>query len=821
MLRGHTIMFKEIGNLQSGLRRAQIRWRDCSWLVSGAGGLVSLLGIAVLAGWAVRVPALIHGRPGIDTIPPSGALGFLLCGMGLAAAAMGGNRWAMLCGGSVALLGGTHLIGHLFGAPPVVDSLLYRIFSVQSLAAPGGMPPGGAAAFFAAGAGIVAAASPLPERWRFLVLGTAGAVVAATGILAWTGYIVQVDASWDAGLAKGMPGMATIGFALVGGCIAVLGVITQHDRTQPVQPSDSATPRSIAAVTPLTPALPILGIGLLLISILVFLWSVQRARQADDSVRHTLDVIIVLNRIEKALANKETGYRGFVITGQERFLEPYYRGRIDFAASFGAAKQLTADNPELQRHLATVLSLSERWDDFAQTLIGLRQGVAGASRARALVSQGTGQSLIDGLRAEMDQAASLEVRLLAERKRREIATRTVLTIALLLCVVGGMLASMSQFLLTRKLESQRLALVAEIARRAAAEERFRILLDQAPQPIIVSDAAGRIVEANAGTAVEFGYGREELIGQSGAMLIPARHQAARAECQKEILAERKERSLGPDLICVRKDGSEFPAVARVSPVQTLDGPRFITSLVNISERKQIEDDLKRANLAFEAANTELEAFAYSVSHDLRQPLRGMTGFAQILLEDFGPQLPPQAQEYLGRIQRASTRMGQLIDDLLTLSRISRDELRRVPVNLSVLAAEVLDDLRKAEPERQVECLVAEGLEVSGDARLLRVLLNNLLGNAWKFTLRTALPRIEFGADSGNAAQAFLVRDNGAGFDMAYADKLFGAFQRLHDSHEFPGTGIGLAIAQRIINRHGGRIWAEGKVGQGATFYFTV
>ncbi len=232
-------------------------------------------------------------------------------------------------------------------------------------------------------------------------------------------------------------------------------------------------------------------------------------------------------------------------------------------------------------------------------------------------------------------------------------------------------------------------------------------------------------------------------------------------------------------------------------------------------------DIRRTSRALEAANKELAAFAYSVSHDLRQPLRGMTGFSQILIEDFGPLLPPQARDYLERVQRASVRMGQLIDDMLTLSRVSRDELRRAPVNLSALAAEVLDELCKGEPGRQVECAVAEGLEVTGDGRLLRILLDNLLGNAWKFTGHVAQTKIEFGAIPSNGGRAFLVRDNGAGFDMAYADKLFGAFQRLHDSHEFPGTGIGLAIAQRIVNRHGGRIWAEGSVGQGATFYFTV
>jgi len=231
--------------------------------------------------------------------------------------------------------------------------------------------------------------------------------------------------------------------------------------------------------------------------------------------------------------------------------------------------------------------------------------------------------------------------------------------------------------------------------------------------------------------------------------------------------------------------------------------------------------LARSNLAFEAVNQELEAFAYSVSHDLRAPIRSMMGFSQILIDDFAPQLPQEAQDHLRVIQAEGQRMSQLIDDLLNLSRVTRAPLRREVVNMSALATEVLADLRKAEPERKVECIVADGLTASGDPGLLKILLNNLLGNAWKFTGRTAAPRIEFGAASGNGGPAFVVRDNGAGFDMAYSGKLFGAFQRLHTSDEFPGTGIGLAIVQRILNRHGGRIWAEGATNQGATFSFSL
>jgi len=233
------------------------------------------------------------------------------------------------------------------------------------------------------------------------------------------------------------------------------------------------------------------------------------------------------------------------------------------------------------------------------------------------------------------------------------------------------------------------------------------------------------------------------------------------------------------------------------------------------------EDLKQHATELAAVNKELEAFNYSVSHDLRSPLRSINGFSQALLEDYADKLDAQGKDYLQRVRAASQNMAQLIDDLLDLSRITRSKIRRGTVNLSVLAQAVTAELTKMEPERQVEFVIAGRLIVKGDERLLKIVLENLLGNAWKFTGNNPKAKIEFGVTQVDGRSAYFVRDNGAGFDMAYANKLFGAFQRLHDPSEFPGSGIGLATVQRIIHRHGGQVWAEGAVGQGATFYFTL
>ena len=231
--------------------------------------------------------------------------------------------------------------------------------------------------------------------------------------------------------------------------------------------------------------------------------------------------------------------------------------------------------------------------------------------------------------------------------------------------------------------------------------------------------------------------------------------------------------------------------------------------------------LELQNAQLEGANKELEAFSYSVSHDLRAPLRSIDGFSQALLEDYAERLDGDGRGHLQRVCAATQRMGQLIDDMLNLSRVTRVEMRRERVDLSTMARAVAADLRQAQPDRSVELAVADGLAVEADARLMRVVLENLLGNAWKFTSKRADARVELGSSGSNGSTVFFVRDNGAGFDMAYAGKLFGAFQRLHGMTEFAGTGVGLATVQRIVRRHGGRVWAEGEVGRGATVYFTA
>jgi len=239
------------------------------------------------------------------------------------------------------------------------------------------------------------------------------------------------------------------------------------------------------------------------------------------------------------------------------------------------------------------------------------------------------------------------------------------------------------------------------------------------------------------------------------------------------------------------------------------------------ELAQLEVQHAERTRQLELAVKELDSFSHSVSHDLRAPLRVVDGFANIVLEDYGDRLDDLGREHLKRIVAAGQRMNAMIDTLLSLSRMTSREIERERVDLSRLAHELADELRAQDPTRATEFVLAEGIAVDGDRTLLRLVLQNLMGNAWKFSGKVARPRLEFGTRAENGRNVYLVRDNGAGFDMRFAEKMFGLFQRFHSSNEFPGTGVGLATVQRIVRKHGGRIWADSQPGQGATFYFTL
>jgi PAS domain S-box-containing protein len=366
-----------------------------------------------------------------------------------------------------------------------------------------------------------------------------------------------------------------------------------------------------------------------------------------------------------------------------------------------------------------------------------------------------------------------------------------------------------------------------------SEEKYRTLLESVQEGYFELDLAGNFTFFNDSLCRIYNYSKEELMDMN------YRHYTDKETRKNGFHEFNKVYNTGEPLKgftwpIIGKDGTKRYVETSASLLKDSSGKPigFRGILHDITARKRAEEELKKyreqleglvqeRTIKLEASNKELEAFSYSISHDLRAPLRAIDGFSQALLEDCEDKLDLQGKDYLIRIRAATQRMSTLIEDLLNLSRITRSEMSMEKVNLTRIVRSVINELQNSQPQRHVKIRIADGLEDIADSRLISIALENLMSNAWKFTAKQSEALIEFGSTREGSKKVYFIRDNGAGFEMTYMDKLFAPFQRLHTIDEYPGTGIGLATVRRIIHRHGGKVWAEGHTGKGATFYFSI
>jgi signal transduction histidine kinase/CHASE3 domain sensor protein len=566
----------------------------------------------------------------------------------------------------------------------------------------------------------------------------------------------------------------------------------------------------------------------LAVVVVIGIVSYLNTRQFIDSnyaVRHSLEVLQELEDVLSVLKDAETGQRGFIITGDESYLEPYNNAVATLDNHIKNVQTLIIDPDQQQQFTAILPIIDERMAVISQS-INTRK-TEGFDAAQEIVLSGTGKSFMDTIRQQINAMQLAEnTRLLERTTAADNGANTTTVVVIVLTFLMAGLLSFIYYLILRDIESRKRAAILMQDARNYAES----IVDTVREPLLVIMEDLRVRTASRSFYKDFQVTKEQTENRlfpelgNGQWNIPTLQNLMQGIFKENRDFQDYEVEV------------EFPSLGR--RVMLLNGRRLyregnhthmlLLAMEDITERRQSEleienlnaDLAKRAAL-LETANNELEAFSYSVSHDLRAPLRAVNGFARILSEDYSDQLDDQLKRYLHLIRDNAGHMGRLIDDLLTFSRLSRQPLKKQPVALGEVARQVIRDLSAEAESRQVEWVIGDIPSCRADSALIKQVFVNLLSNALKYSGKRPEARIEVGVQQANGTPTYFVKDNGVGFDMRYANKLFGVFQRLHKAEEYEGTGVGLAIVQRIVQRHGGRVWAEAAVDQGATFYFTL
>jgi PAS domain S-box-containing protein len=548
----------------------------------------------------------------------------------------------------------------------------------------------------------------------------------------------------------------------------------------------------------------------------------RRYRESTHLVEHNYQVMAAVEALRSSIEHAETSQRGYLLSEDQHYLTPYSAALSSIIVTQAKLRRLMTGNTQQQARLAALDQAT------AAKVAELRQTIELRSAPGLAAAVYRGQQAMDDIRRIADNLQEEEHRMLA-RRLSEAEAQVVRSRGW-----GGLnglaiLVMLTLATVAIERDTRKRARVEEALRDS--EEQFRQVFDESPSGILLIEEDQRVRRANPAFCRLLGRSEEELqhdgllnlVFQTG--WIPSGEQI-RSQTEQEYTTK-SGGTAWVNVHATKLRNSQGRAVCNLALIEDITKRKKADQEIRVLNDSlelrvaQRTAETVASNQKLETANRELEAFAYSVSHDLRAPLRSVDSFSQIIIDEYSDKLDEDGVRYLRRIRAGAQHMGQLISDLLNLSRVSRGLLKSEPVDLRSMASTIVTELRDQEPQRDVSVEIAPDIEANGDAQLLRVVMNNLIGNAWKFTGKREKACIEFGANSDEGIVVYFVRDNGAGFDMAYVSQLFTPFQRLHQTTEFAGTGIGLATVQRIVQRHGGRIWAESSVDQGATFYFTL
>jgi PAS domain S-box-containing protein len=546
----------------------------------------------------------------------------------------------------------------------------------------------------------------------------------------------------------------------------------------------------------------------------------EQLQSATGGAVRTREVLEKLGQISRSLTEVESSARSFAISGKASHLNPFYTAAKAVPAEVAELQALVRDDPAADRAVAQIEPIISQHVKVMRDMVDLgNKNLFRGSSQRKLTDEGN--TLMEQIRTALSDLEKTQ-RARLDQQQVEVAAKAerVTMISLGGSVVAGLLVLGAGICALRAMHS-----------RAKAEKKLDGFLGSMPDALVIVNAEGKIIRTNTHTGKLFGYTERELTGESIALLVPERLRQPQRQYYAGFFLQRAGHAPETTLeLCgLRKDGQEFPIEISTRPLMAENGLLVTSAIRDITERKQVEKQISHLNKELEeraeeleTANKELEAFSYSVSHDLRSPLQNIDSFSQILVEEYANRLDADGRDYIQRLRGSCQHMEEIIEALLALSNMTRHELVMDHCDLSALATSVAAELKQKDPDRLVDWVIVEGLTVQADTRLLRVVFENLFGNAWKFTAKRPRARIEFGAlPQSNGSRTYFVRDDGAGFDMARANQLFSPFKRLHDQSQFRGTGVGLATVQRVIQRHRGKIWGEGKVDQGATFCFTL